>query len=79
MSNHNEQVTDVLGINYSSKDWFHVKQIALRRIDDCVSKLCGEIDERETNKLRGCILAYKAMIGLEEDARSLLAQNERNK
>lgn len=72
----NEHLTDVTGINYASKDWFHVKQIMLRRIDDCVSKLCGDIDDREANKLRGCILAYRATIGLEEDARSILAQTK---
>lgn len=75
----NETMTDTLEINYSSKDWFHLKQIMLRGIEDAVSRLCGEIDERETNKLRGVILAYKAMLGLETDARMMLAHAERNK
>lgn len=74
----NDHLTDVLGINYASKDWFHMKQIMLRSIEDAVSRLCGEIDDRETNKLRGAILAYKSMLALEQDARLTLARTERN-
>lgn len=74
-----DKMTDVLGINYSGKDWFHVKQILIRSIDDAVSRLCGEIDERETNKLRGIIFGAKSMLALEQVARDTLARMEKDR
>ena len=70
----NDHMTDVLGINYASKDWFHIKQILLKYQEDAVSRIVGEIPADETNKLRGLILAYKTILALEQFARDNLAQ-----
>ena len=76
MTNQTEHLTDVLGINYASKDWFHIKQILLKYQEDAVSRLVGECTADETNKIRGLILAYKTILALEPFARELLAQQE---
>lgn len=76
MNTMTEHLTDVLGINYSSKDWFHIKQILLKSQEDAVSKLVGDCSAEETNKIRGLILAYKTILALESFARDTLAQQE---
>lgn len=68
-------VQDIVSINYSSKDWYHLKQILHRYVDDATSKIVGDISKEETDKIRGYILLAKTVLSLEEQARAYLAQN----
>lgn len=68
------RMTDILSISYDGKDWFHIKQILLRTIDDATSKIVGDVSREETDKLRGYILCSKTMLSMEEQARAYLAR-----
>jgi hypothetical protein len=70
-----ENDTDhIIGIDYNSKTWFHIKQLLLMYQENSIYRICGDLPQNDTDRQRGCILAYKTMLGLEQTARELLAQ-----
>ena len=67
------KMTDVLGIDYEGRDWFHIKSLLKTQIQDYTDKLVGDLSERETDKIRGCILCCKTILQYEDTARERLA------
>lgn len=69
-----EDTEHIIGIDYNSKTWFHIKQLLIKYQENSVLRLCGDLPQSETDRQRGCILAYKTILSSEQTARDLLAR-----
>jgi hypothetical protein len=55
-------------VNFHSHDWLVLRTFILAKVESCVAKLCSDLSQDETSKVRGELVAYREMLNLETAA-----------